>query len=89
MANDVSFVKYRAGEHARMQGIATSDGAGGIRRLDDAIHEAWYAHTPSSTLTTLARGGFNPQQKRPEIVAEEWRRRARGAGNNGQECCIS
>lgn len=89
MANDVSFVKYRAGEHARMQGIATSDGAGGIRRLTDAIHEAWYAHTPSSTLTTLARGGFNPQQKRPEIVAEEWRRRARGAGNNGQECCIS
>ena len=89
MANDVSFVKYRAGEHARMQGIATSDGAGGIRRLTNAIHEAWYAHTPSSTLTTLARGGFNPQQKRPEIVAEELRRRARGAGNNGQECCIS
>ena len=86
MANDVNFVKYRAGEHARMQGIATSDGAGGIRRLDDAIREDWYTHTPSST---LARGGFNPQQKRPEIVAEEWRRRARGAGNNGQECCIS
>ena len=86
MANDVSFVKYRAGEHARMQGIATSDGAGGIRRLDVAIREDWYTHTPSST---LGRGGFKPTAVSPEIVAEEWRRRARGAGNNGQECCIS
>ena len=41
MANDVSFVKYRAGEHARMQGIATSDGADLVGRSGHGTRAQW------------------------------------------------